>query len=269
MDELSAWLWSILGMNKKAVLEVKNLSKCYKKGKFKISALKQLSFYINQGEIFGLVGESGSGKSTVAKLITRLENPSQGEIFLSGREITQLKGKDLLKVYQDVQMVFQDPKASFNGRMRMEQSIRESFCNLRCSQNELDLEALFKMVDLKEEYASRYPHELSGGECQRAAIARAIAVHPRLLICDEATSALDVSAQAQIVDLLVYLKEKMDMAILFISHDLALISSICDRTGVLYQGELVEIGETRDVIDHPKADYTKKLIASVMVVEES
>jgi ABC-type oligopeptide transport system ATPase subunit len=124
------------------------------------------------------------------------------------------------------------------------------------------------MVDLKEEYAGRYPHELSGGECQRAAIARAIAVHPKLLICDEATSALDVSAQAQIVDLLVHLKEKMDMAILLISHDLALVSSICDRTGVLYKGELVEIGETRDVIDHPKAAYTKKLIASVMVVED-
>lgn len=253
-------------MVKKPILEVKDLTKIYKKGKFEVAALKSVSFAIQPGEVFGLVGESGSGKSTVAKMVTRLDNPDRGQIFVDGRMISQLKGKELLMVYQDVQMVFQDPKASFNGRMRIGQSIKESFSNLCCSQHPLDIGEVLKTVDLKDEYADRFPHELSGGECQRAAIARAIAVSPRLLICDEATSALDVSAQAQIVELLMCLKEKMQMAILLISHDLALVSSICDRTAVLYQGELVEIGKTRDVVDHPQAEYTKRLIASVMTV---
>jgi len=253
-------------MEQKPILEVKDLTKTYKKGKFTVAALKAVNFAIQPGEVFGLVGESGSGKSTVAKMITRLENSDRGDILVDGKTITALKGRELLSVYQDVQMVFQDPKASFNGRMRIGQSIKESFSNLCCSQHPLDIRAVLKSVDLKDEYADRFPHELSGGECQRAAIARAVVVSPKLLICDEATSALDVSAQAQIVELLLCLKEKMEMAILLISHDLALVSSVCDRTAVLYQGELVEIGKTREVIDNPQADYTKRLIASVMTV---
>lgn len=253
-------------MEQKPILEVKDLTKTYKKGKFTVAALKAINFAIHPGEVFGLVGESGSGKSTIAKMITRLENPDCGEIIVDGQSISQLKGKELLRVYQDVQMVFQDPKASFNGRMQIGQSIKESFRNLCCSQHPLDIGEVLKTVDLKDEYADRFPHELSGGECQRAAIARAVAVSPRLLICDEATSALDVSAQAQVVELLMCLKEKMQMTILLISHDLALVSSICDRTAVLYQGDLVEIGKTREVIDNPQADYTKRLIASVMTV---
>lgn len=254
-------------MNKEIVLDVKKLTKHYKNGKYEIQALNQVDIQINRGDIFGLVGESGSGKSTVAKLITRLEKHDEGEIFLNGQEISNIKGKNLIKIYRDIQMVFQDPTASFNRRMKIKDSILESFQNLRCKKEELDIKELFKKVELKEEYAYRYPHELSGGECQRAAIARAIAVNPKLLICDEATSALDVSAQAQIVDLLVDLNQKLNMSILLISHDLALVSSICQKTCVLYKGNVVEVGDTREVIDNPQAEYTKKLLSSVFTVE--
>lgn len=250
------------------VLDIINLSKSYKKRNYSTIALNKINFNVFKGEIFGIVGESGSGKSTVAKLITRLEDSDSGEIYLNGTKINSIKGKKNLKrIYQDVQMVFQDPKASFNPRMKIKDSILESSYNLRCRKNTPDIKELLNLVELKEEYANRYPHELSGGECQRAAIARAISVNPKILICDEATSALDVSAQAQIVDLLVELNKKLEMSIILISHDLALVSSLCDRTCVLYQGNVVELGNTRQVIDKPKAPYTKKLLESVLTVD--
>ncbi len=250
------------------VLDVKNLSKSYKKGTYTTTALNKVSFNVLKGEIFGLVGESGSGKSTIAKLITRLEDVDDGEIFLNGQEISKIEGKkNLRKIYQDIQMVFQDPKASFNPRMRIKDSILEGSYNLKCADSTLSIQELLKIVHLKEECANRYPHELSGGECQRAAIARAISVNPKVLICDEATSALDVSVQAQIVELLAELNEKFKMSIILISHDLALVSSLCDRTCVLYQGDVVEMGDTRQVIDNPKEEYTKKLLKSVLTVD--
>lgn len=257
-------------MNKDAdvLLDIKNLSKSYKKGNYTIAALNRVSFSVLKGEIFAIVGESGSGKSTIAKLITRLEDPDEGEIFLDANDISKVRGKKNLKnIYRDIQMVFQDPKASFNPRMKIKDSILESSRNLKCKDHSPSIKELLHLVDLKEEYANRYPHELSGGECQRAAIARAVSVNPRVLICDEATSALDVSAQAQIVDLLAELNERFEMSIILISHDLALVSSLCDRTCVLYQGDVVELGSTRKVIDSPQADYTKKLLKSVLTVD--
>lgn len=226
-----------------------------------------MCFEIGAGEMFGLVGESGSGKSTVAKLITKLEPVTEGQILLAGEDITHLKGKDLIRVYKNVQMVFQDPRASFNPRLKIKTSLRETHSNLNASKNKLDISELLSMVDLKETHANRYPHELSGGECQRLAIARAIISEPKLLICDEATSALDVSIQSQIMDLLLHLNKRHQIAMLFISHDLAVVSNSCDKTGVMYRGDIVEMGHTRDLIDRPQAAYTKKLRASVLTVE--
>ncbi|MCC5909112.1 MAG: ABC transporter ATP-binding protein [Clostridiaceae bacterium] len=256
------------------ILEVHNIKKTFGKGKYKITAVDDVSFQIMPGEVLGLVGESGSGKSTIAKLITHLQKVDEGNIFFDGKDISNIKGKACLEVYKEMQMVFQDPVGSFNPRMKIGEAIKETLCHLCYNPKAMSkahmkeaIVSLLKQVGLKSEYANKYPHQLSGGECQRAAIARAIAVHPKLLICDEATSALDVSAQAQIIELLMELEKSLDMAILFISHDLALVSCICDRICVLYKGQEVESGETKGIIEAPKHPYTKKLLSSVLQVD--
>jgi peptide/nickel transport system ATP-binding protein len=247
------------------VLEVKHLKKTYNKGKIEITAVDDISFQVQTGECLGLVGESGSGKSTVAKMITRLETADQGEILLNGKSITGLKGKAQRAVYRDIQMVFQMPVDSFNPRIKLGDGIMESMINQGVGRNEAKEKAkeCLEICGLSPEFADRYPHQVSGGECQRASIARAIAIKPQLLICDEATSALDVTIQAQVVRLLAQLKNEMGMAQLMICHDLALVQEICDRVIVMYQGQIVEEGVPDEVILHPKEDYTKKLIDSV------
>ncbi|MDD5953500.1 MAG: ABC transporter ATP-binding protein [Oscillospiraceae bacterium] len=251
------------------ILEVKGLKKTFAKGKTKFTAVDGVSFHVDKGECVGLVGESGCGKSTVAKMITRLTDVSDGHIYMNGEEVTHCKGKERREYYRQMQMVFQMPTDSFNPRMKLGSSIAQAMTNFGMPKAEAKekVPKLLDIVGLKREYADRYPHQISGGECQRAALARALAVGPKLLICDEATSALDVSVQAQIVALIQELQEKIDMSYLFICHDLALVQNICNRVMVMHRGTIVEAGATNEVICDPKHPYTKLLLSSVFPVE--
>ena len=249
------------------ILDVKDLTKNFYKNKQLFTAVNHISFQLRQGECLGLVGESGCGKSTTVKMLTYLLKPDSGEILLEGTEIQHLKGKALKKLYTEIQMVFQIPQDSFDPRRTLGDSIMESMRNHNVSRKEAQnrLWQLLQQVELPSELADRYPNQVSGGQCQRAAIARALAVNPKILICDEATSALDVTVQAQIIELLKRLQQEMDLSILLISHDLALVQHLCDRVIVMYQGNIVEQGTPDRVINAPENDYTKMLIEAAML----
>ena len=222
-----------------------------------------VSFDISAGECVGLIGESGSGKSTVANMIARLLDPPEGRILLDGEDVTDAEAR---KIFRTVQMIFQSPQESFDPRRTLGDGIGESLLNVGQSRAEVREEVgrLLEAVGLSPGFAERYPHEVSGGQCQRAAIARAVAIRPKLLICDEATSALDVTVQAEIVALLSRLMRERSMACLFICHDIALAQSVCDRFLVMYRGKIVEEGAPDEVVQSPKREYTKMLIESVL-----
>ena len=247
------------------ILEAQHLKKVFISGKKSMTAVDDVSFELRQGECLGIVGESGSGKSTIVKMITHLQSITEGNVILKGKDITNVKGKELREVYKDIQMVFQMPMESFDPRRTLGDGIGESLRNMGLSRKETRerVEKLLERCGLDKEYADRYPHQVSGGQCQRAAIARALAVEPSVLICDEATSALDVTVQKQILKLLMELKQKENFSFLLICHDLALVQAFCDRVLVLYHGETVESGTPDEIINHPKMDY-KKLIDSVL-----
>ena len=248
------------------ILKADHLKKVFISGKKSITAGDDVSFELERGECLGIVGESGSGKSTIAKMITHLESITEGQVFLKGKDITHARGKDLRETYQNIQMVFQMPMESFDPRCTLGDGIGESLRNMGINRTETRtrVENLLERCGLSKEYADRYPHQVSGGQCQRAAIARALAVSPEILICDEATSALDVTVQKQILELLIELKEKENLSFILICHDLALVQAFCDKVLVLYHGKTVEYGTPDDIINHPKMDYTKKLIDSVL-----
>ena len=250
----------------KNILEVHHLKKSFTTGKKSFTAVEDVSFSLKTGEVLGIVGESGSGKSTVAKMITHLTEPTAGEIFLMEKDITHARGKNLREIYREMQMIFQTPAESFDPRCTLGDGIGESLRNMGISHRETRerVENLLEKCGLEKEFADRYPHQVSGGQCQRAAIARALAVDPEILICDEATSALDVTVQKQILELLIELKEKENLSFLLICHDLALVQALCDKVLVLYHGKTVEYGSPDEIIDHPKMDYTKRLIESVL-----
>lgn len=248
------------------ILEAQHLKKVFISGKKSMTAVDDVSFELRQGECLGIVGESGSGKSTIVKMITHLQSITEGNVILKGKDITNVKGKELREVYKDIQMVFQMPMESFDPRCTLGDGIGESLRNMGLSRKETRerVEKLLERCGLDKEYADRYPHQVSVGQCQRAAIARALAVEPSVLICDEATSALDVTVQKKILKLLMELKQKENFSFLLICHDLALVQAFCDRVLVLYHGETVESGTPDEIINHPKMDYTKKLIDSVL-----
>lgn len=248
------------------ILEVQNLKKTFLSGKKSFTAVEDVSFFLNSGEVLGIVGESGSGKSTVAKMITHLTDITDGKIFFLGKDITHAKGKALRETYRELQMVFQTPAGSFDPRCTIGDGIGESLRNMGISKKETRnrVEKLLLTCGLTPEYADRYPHQVSGGECQRAAIARALAVEPKVLICDEATSALDVTIQKQIMELLEDLKEKNGLSFIFICHNLALVQMFCDRVLVLYEGKVVESGIPDDIINEPKEEYTQRLVDAVL-----
>ena len=214
----------------------------------------------------GIVGESGCGKSTTARMITHLTKPDAGSVLLYGQEMVGAGRKQRRELYKNVQMVFQTPQDSFDPRCSLGDGIMEGMINYGMKRKDAKekMKELLSMVELEETYAARFPHEVSGGQCQRAAIARALAVEPGLLICDEATSALDVTVQSQIIGLLQKLKKEMGLSILLICHDLALVQNFCDYVLVMYQGMIVEEGTPDEVIMHPKEEYTKLLIDSVL-----
>ena len=248
------------------ILEVQNLKKTFLSGKKSFTAVEDVSFFLNAGEVLGIVGESGSGKSTVAKMITHLTDITDGKIFFLGKDITHAKGKALRETYRELQMVFQTPAGSFDPRCTIGDGIGESLRNMGISKKETRnrVEKLLLTCGLTPEYADRYPHQVSGGECQKAAIARALAVEPKVLICDEATSALDVTIQKQIMELLKDLKEKKGLSFIFICHNLALVQMFCDRVLVLYEGKVVESGIPDDIINEPKEEYTRRLVDAVL-----
>lgn len=256
--------------SKPPLLEVNKLIKSFvdqanwwsKKTEFK--AVNEVSLQIYVGETLGLVGESGCGKSTLGNLILRLDQPNQGEIFYKGKDITQIKGKELRKLRREIQLIFQDPFSSLNPRIPIGEAIMEPMKvhNLYNSKQERKKKALalLERVGLSDYHFNRYPHEFSGGQRQRVGIARTIAVQPKLIVCDESVSALDISVQAQVLNLLNELKDDFGFTYLFISHDLAVVKYMADQLLVMKEGEIVERGEADSVYANPKSDYTKMLL---------
>lgn len=249
------------------ILEVSHVTKSFREqGGKRFRALDDVSITVKEGECVGIVGESGSGKSTLARIVTRLILPDSGRVTLCGRELTTISRADLRAAYRDIKMIFQEPRSSFDPRRTLGESIGDALKPVMPKREQRAAEAkrLLERAGLDEEFLNYYPAQVSGGECQRAAIARAIAQKPRLLICDEATSALDVSVQAQIIGLLDDIRRENGLSLLFISHDLALVSSFCDRICVFYEGRIVEQGETSRLIRTPEHPYTRRLVDSVL-----
>ena len=260
------------------LIEIKNLSKSFDDSFFtentknSVMAVDDVSLNIKEGQSFGLVGESGSGKTTIAKMVVNLFKPSSGDIYFDSVNITKIKkNKDLLKFRKQIQMIFQDPFSSLNGRLKVKEIIAEpiKLHNPDIKSSDLDsyIHDLLESVELTQQSAIRYPHEFSGGQRQRISIARALATQPRLLVCDEPTSALDVSIQAQILNLLKDLQEQLNLTILFISHDLPVVRQMCDKIAVLKDGKLCEVSETEELFKNPKHNYTKELLKLMPKIE--
>ena len=249
------------------LLTIEKLNVIYGHGRDSVHAVKDVTFQIKPGEIFGLVGESGCGKSSLGKAIVRLTDPSSGKMVYKGRDIAGLQGKALKTYRQEVQMVFQDPYGSLNPRIKVGSAIVDVLEVHRIGKNRTDrrerVKTLFESVGLNPDWAWRYPHEFSGGQRQRICIARALALDPDLLVADEPVSALDVSVQAEILKLLQELRASRQLAFLFVSHDLAVVRNVCDRVAVMYNGEIVETGPVAEVIDNPQHEYTRTLLAAV------
>ncbi|HIF9518172.1 TPA: ATP-binding cassette domain-containing protein [Photobacterium damselae] len=237
----------------------------FRKGE-EIKAVDGVSLIVNAGETLGLVGESGCGKSTLGRALLKLYQPSRGEIFFQGQNITQFSVKKMRPLRKEMQIVFQDPMESLNPRHTVGMILEEPFIIHKLgtkAERQIWVDELLVKVGLPISAKDRYPHEFSGGQRQRIGIARAIALKPKLLICDESVSALDVSVQAQILNLLLQLQQEMNLAMIFISHDLSVVKHISDRVAVMYFGKIVETGPTEQVFLHPKASYTKQLLAAI------
>lgn len=245
------------------LLEVRRLTKKYALGKKIFSAVGQVSFSLAKGEVLGLVGGSGCGKSTLARLLMRLIASTEGQIFLDGEEITHSTSKALCR---RMQMVFQDPFASLNPRMTVGDLIAEPTL-IHGLPDRVD--ELLEQVALPKEVKRRYPHEFSGGQRQRIGIARALALRPDILICDEPISALDVSIQAQILQLLMKLKEELGLTYLFIAHDLAVVHRVSDRISVMSSGQIVETASSSQLFTNPQHTETKRLIKSIPQFKKS
>lgn len=244
--------------------------KVYFKGKNRrsgtVKAVDDISFDILKGETFGVVGESGCGKSTLGRTLIRLLKPTEGHIYLDGTDIADLKGGELKRMRKKAQIIFQDPSACLNPRRTVRQILMEPF-EIHQMTGEIDVEArireLLNLVGLDEYHLSRYPHELSGGQKQRIGIARALALEPDLVICDEAVSALDVSVQAQVLNLLQELKEKLGLTYFFISHNLNVVYQVSDRVGVMYLGRIVEIADYDQLYEKRYHPYTEALLSAI------
>ncbi|MFP7290406.1 ABC transporter ATP-binding protein [Enterococcus hirae] len=253
----------------KKLLEVNGLKQYFNIGKKnEVHAVNDISFHIYEGETFGLVGESGSGKSTTGRTVIRLNEPTDGEIFFDGKDVTKLKVKqEMAKFRREVQMIFQDPYASLNPRMKVRDIIAEGIDvnGLVKSPEERSekVDELLRTVGLNPSHGTRYPHEFSGGQRQRIGIARALAVNPRFIICDEPISALDVSIQAQVVNLLQDLQKQQQLTYLFIAHDLSMVKHISDRIGVMHNGRLLEMGTSDEIYHHGVHPYTESLLSAI------
>ena len=248
------------------VLTIKNLSKNFSK----VKALDNVSFELKKGEILGIVGESGSGKSTLAKVITRIVKPDGGSILFKGEDFTKLNSAKLREYRKNVQMVFQNPNSTFSPRMNIGDFLCEGMLNFKLANKKEALKKAkeyLELVKLPTDIMERLPHQLSGGQLQRVVIARALTLSPEVLIYDEATAALDVSVQQDVLKLMYDLRKSCDNSVIFICHDLAAVRLVADRIIVMYNGKIVEIVESRNLVSESKEEYTKKLIGSVFEVK--
>ena len=252
---------------KDVILEAKHITRKFPAaGGRTLTACENVNLKFYRGKTLGLVGESGCGKSTFMRLLVSLDQPTEGEILFHGKDITKLKGEELRRNHQYIQMVFQDPSESFNPKMKIRDIICEPLLNFkRIKANEKDTAArrLLEMVDLPGDFADRYPHNMSGGQRQRVAIARAIALEPELVIMDEATCALDVSVQKTIIELVVDLQKKKNISIGFIAHDLGLIQSFAHQIAVMYLGTIVEVLPGEEISSRAMHPYTQALLGAV------
>jgi peptide/nickel transport system ATP-binding protein len=261
------------------ILELKNIKMYFpiQSGLLKrtvgyVKAVDDVSFTIKPGETLGIVGESGCGKSTLGRVILKIYDPTAGAIILNGADITHKKGKQLRSLRKDCQMIFQDPFASLNPKMRVGEIVAEPlWVNRVLSRKEADrrAEELLVKVGLRQSDCRKYPHEFSGGQKQRVGIARALALHPKLIVADEAVSALDVSIQSQILNLLNDLKQEYQLAYMFITHNLAVVKHISDRIGVMYLGNLVELADKTTIFTHPLHPYTQALLSAAPVIDKT
>lgn len=256
-----------------ALLSVENLKVWFpvRRGIFNrtagyVRAVDEVSFEINEGETLGLVGESGCGKTTLGRAIMGLEKASGGNVSFEGRNVSGMDSKELVEMRKKCQMVFQDPFSSLNPRMTVMDILTEAMIYhglAKPADKETVAISLLKEVGMDRDCLYRYPHEFSGGQRQRISIARALSLSPRFIVCDEPVSALDVSVQAQVINLLMDLREKHSLAYLFISHDLSVVRLVSQRVAVMYLGRIVEIGKTEDVLDSPRHPYSRALLSAV------
>lgn len=261
-------------MNRQAILEVKNLSKEFeiRSKKFpyntqKLKAVQDVSLFVERGETLGIVGESGCGKSTLGRLIMRLIEPTAGEIFIEGENLTAISGEQLRRKRKNFQMIFQDPYAAFNPRMTIQSVLEEPLKtnNIPKENWQRMIERILELTGIPKDALKRYPHEFSGGQRQRISIARAILLNPGLVVADEPVSALDVSIQAQILNLMKDLQDEMQMSMIFISHNLASVQYISHKIAVMYLGRIVEIADSDILYESPLHPYTQALIDTIPV----
>ena len=248
------------------VLTIKNLSKNFNK----VKALDDVSFELKKGEILGIVGESGSGKSTLAKVITRIVKPDGGSMLFKGEDFTKLNSAKLREYRKNVQMVFQNPNSTFSPRMNIGDFLCEGMLNFKLASKKEALKKAkeyLELVKLPTDIMERLPHQLSGGQLQRVVIARALTLSPEVLIYDEATAALDVSVQQDVLKLMYDLRKSCDNSVIFICHDLAAVRLVADRIIVMYNGKIVEIVDSKNLLSESKEEYTKKLLGSVFEVK--
>lgn len=249
------------------LLQVKELTKEFtiNSGRGRLTAVKELNLELQSGECLGILGGSGSGKSTLAKLILGFLQPTSGKILLQGQDISKFKNPRQL--YSRVQLVMQNPQETFDPRYTLGDSIGEALRNYGTPKALVGqrVKELLQQCQLQPEIGARYPHQVSGGQCQRAALARALAVQPQLLICDEATTALDEATQQEIIQLLQELRRQRqnELGVLFICHDIAVARELCDRLIIMHHGEIVEAGSTQQVLEQPQHEYTKALLEAV------